>query len=141
MSVIEKVEREIAESRELRRALCRWVAAIREMVLKKMTYDKTALMVVLEADLRQCERMLISAAGIDYDPVLEIWREDGERHGVYWNTFKPKAICFDCERFEANGFSGRCLACTLKHQASCEHKHWDTGLDSCLDCGGGSTRK
>lgn len=130
----------LRENERLRRSLCRWVAAIRESILKKMVRDQMSLMVVLEADLHQCERMLLNPE-IERDPVLEIWRKESMRHGILWHTFEPKPLCFDCRRGVANGFSGRCLACTLKHQAACEHKNWDAELDSCLDCGGGSTRK
>ncbi len=130
----------LRENERLRRSLRRWVAAIRESILKKIVRDQMTPTAVLEADLRQCERMLLNP-DIEHDPVLEIWLKESMRHGILWHTFAPKPICFDCRHNVANGFSGRCLECTLAKQARCKHEHWDDGLDSCLDCGGGSTRK
>lgn len=76
-------------------------------------------------------------------PFAKKEREDQGGHG-WVDLFDRVAgieICRECNSTHANGFSGRCLSCTLKHQAACEHKNWDNGLDSCLDCGGGNTRK
>jgi len=130
--------KKLRENERLRRSLRRWVAAIRESILKKIVRDQMTSMAVLEADLRQCERLLLNlTTDIEHDPVLEIWLKESMRHGILWHTFAPKPLCFDCRRCVANGFSGRCLACTLKHQAACEHEHWDGGLNSCLDCGVG----
>jgi hypothetical protein len=137
---------------KLRRRLRRWIATIRETLLEKISgspsqrYEGALApptehqLEIIKRDLNQCERMLLDP-DIEHDPVLEIWRKKGERAGVFWYDFEPKPMCFHCKKAVANGFSGRCLECTLKHQAACEHKNWDTGLDSCLDCGGGSTRK
>jgi len=66
-----------------------WVAAIREAILEKMSQDMFAPMRVLEADLRQCERLL-EKEKIAGDPVFVIWRTDGVRHGILWELFEPK---------------------------------------------------
>jgi len=96
MSEIEKVEREIAKRRELRRALFRWVAAIREALVRQITHYEVGVsdfhaersFEAIKRDLNQCERML-HIPDIDYDPVLEIWRKDTERAGVLWFNFAP----------------------------------------------------
>lgn len=46
-------------------------------------------------------------------------------------------VCFDCKARAPDGFSGRCVPCTLKHQAGCSHTNWDVSLDGCLNCGVG----
>lgn len=78
--------------REFRRwngAAHRWIAAIREAILKKMSQDMLSPMIVLEADLRQCERLL-EKEKIAGDPVFMIWHKDGVRHGILWSSFEPK---------------------------------------------------
>lgn len=44
-------------------------------------------------------------------------------------------ICHACDVSPADGFSGRCRACTLEKQAGCSHTNWSRNLDACLDCG------
>lgn len=75
--------------RRLNRTARAWVAAIREAILKKMVHDKFSPMAVLEADLRQCERLL-AMEKVFSDAVFHIWRREGVRHGILWARFEPK---------------------------------------------------
>lgn len=101
MTGLSKALEDLATSEQKQRAqfvaLRRWVAAIREALLHKLTGRQAGFrpheheVERIKRDLNQCERLL----GIPYiadDPVLEIWLKDKERASVHWLDFEPSEL-------------------------------------------------